>query len=260
MAFSAHVINSGSERHQQSRFIKLLRPGKFICCVALTCLALTVLNAQNLVTNPGFEDGTNGWFGNQLTTISANPSPYSGSACGQALAPAYEVLCGQDMLGKLQAGQTYSWSAYLRTSSVSATIDMIVNVTDSAGSRTIFTAPETIPAFWTLYSTTFSLVVTGALTDVSVIFQAGSAPETILYLDNVSITNSSPVLDLVPTNQSIFLSWPTAATNYTLQTATNIVAPINWATVTNTAKSNTLTFWLTLPATNPANFFRLQHP
>ena len=149
---------------------------------------------------------------------------------------------------------------YLRTSSSSATIDMIVNVTDSAGSRTIVTAPETIGLTWVPYSTTFSLVVTGVLTDVSVIFMTGSAPATSIYLDNVSITNSSPVLGLVPNNQSVFLSWPTTATNYTLQTATNIVAPINWATVTNTAQSNTLTFWLTLPATNPANFFRLHHP
>lgn len=163
------------------------------------------------------------------------------------------------MLGELQAGQTYTWSAWLRVASGSPTIAMNLNQTDSAGSRST-TATKTLTTAWAQYSTTFSLVVTGALTDLNITFDNVGGTALTLFLDDVSITNSSPALGLMPTNQSAFLSWPITATNYTLQTATNLVAPINWVAVTNTVQSNAAAFWLTLPATNPARFFRLQHP
>ena len=215
------------------------------------------LNAQNLVTNPGFENGTTGWFGSSLTTSSINT--HSGSACGSATPTAFSTACGQTMPGKMQAGQAYTWSAWLRVGSGSLPITMRLDQTDSGGSRTTTLATKTVTIAWTQYSTTFSLTATGALTDLSVNFVAGNTPPT-LFLDDVSITNSSPVLGLMPTNQSVFLSWPTAVTNYTLQTATNLVAPINWVTISNTVQSNAAAFSLMLPATNPARFFRLEHP
>ena len=230
---------------------------RILCAGALTCLGLQALNAQNLVTNPGFENGTTGWFGGQLTTTSVGA--FSGSASGAATVGAYTTAAGQTMLGKLERGQTYTWSAWLKAASGSATITMYLNQTDSAGSRATALSTKTVTTIWTQYSTTFSLVVTGALTDLSVTFTAANTPLT-LFLDDVSITNSSPVLGLVLTNQLISLSWPATATHYTLHTATNLVAPVNWVAVTNAAQSNAALFLVTLPATNAAGFFRLQQP
>jgi Carbohydrate binding domain len=210
-------------------------------------------NAQNLATNPGFEDGTTGWEGASLTTNSFNQR--SGNACGTSTVQAYGTVARQFITGKLQAGQTYNWSIWLRAATQPSTVTL--HQTDSTGDHLLST--ETVTTIWTKYSVNFSLSGTGAPTDVSVFIQARNFPLT-LYLDDVSITNTSPQLALVPANQSVLFSWPITATNYTLQTTTNLTAPFNWVAVTNAAQSNAVAFSVTLPSTSPSSFFRLQHP
>lgn len=235
--------------------IPFQRRWRISSCCALTCLVFNALNAQNLVTNPGFENGTTGWYGSGLTISGVNT--HSGSACGTVTVAAYGTACGQDVSGKLQVGQTYTWSAWLRAS-VASTIFMNVALAGPGGSSSA-SIPKSISTTWTLYSTTFSASFSGALTSSIVSIQAERFALTV-FLDDVSITNSSPVLGLARTNQSVLLSWPTTATNYTLQTTTNLAAPITWAAVTNTVQSNAAAFSLTLPGTNPSRFFRLQKP
>lgn len=208
-------------------------------------------NAQNLITNPGFEDGTTGWEC-CLTTTSVNPR--SGSASGKSAVQSFGTAARQFIPGKLQAGQTYNWSTWLKADQQSTITSY---QTDSAGGDLL--ATKTVTTTWAQYSATFSLSVTGALTDLTVFIQADRNPLT-LYLDDVSIANSSPVLGLRQTNQSVFVSWPTKATNYMLQTTTNLAAPFNWAAVTNPIQINAAAFSVTLPATNRTRFFRLQHP
>jgi hypothetical protein len=254
---SAKISTRGWLLWRRPGAVAAKRSWQILVCVTSTSLALHDSNAQNLVTNPGFENGTTGWYGGQLTATSI--TPHTGSACGSATANAYGTACGQDMLGKLQPGQTYTWSTWLRVASGSPSVTMRLDQTDSAGSRGTILATKTVATAWALYSTTFSLSVTGALTNLSINFVAGNAPLT-LFLDDASLTNFSPVIGLEPTNHLALLSWPTTATNYTLQAATNLLAPITWTTVTNAVQSNASIFWLTLPATNAARFFRLQHP
>jgi Carbohydrate binding domain len=234
-------------------------PSLVLCLGLMCCLVFPAANAQNLVTNPGFEDGLAGWlvgFGPLTTT---GVSPHSGATCGVAVnLGAYARAGGQSVLGKLQAGQTYTWSAWMRVASGTAPINMTLTQNDAAGGRNT-TVLQTVTTAWTRYTSTFSLSVTGELSFLSLLFfNAGGMPITTWYLDDVSITNTSPPLVLTPTNQSVIVTWPSPATNYTLQTTTNLAAPINWLAVTNTAQSNAAAFSVTLPATNRSQFFRLR--
>lgn len=227
--------------------------------VAMAALMFNSVHGQNLVLNPGFENGTDGWFwyANPLTTTSI--SAYSGNACGTVAISAYASGVGQIMLGRLQAGQTYTWSAWMRTDVAPRTIRMNLTQGDAAGSLVTTLATNTLGTTWAKYTTTFNLSITGAPTYLSVTFQAWNTALT-LYLDEVSITNTSPVLGIVRTNESVFLSWPVAAASYTLQSTTNLVAPVNWRAVTTPLQTNAGLISATLPSPDPSRFYRLQHP
>jgi hypothetical protein len=161
----------------------------FLLAVAATVILFEPSHAQNLVTNPGFESGTTGWYGPVGLTTSGT-LVHSGSACGLApLAPFGSM--GQSMLGKLQAGHTYNESAWLRASSGTPSVTMGLNQMDSNGSSAISLATRTIGATWTLCSTSFTLNVAGTLSDVNITFTAGSLAVS-LYLDDVSLTDASP--------------------------------------------------------------------
>ena len=218
-------------------------------------------NAQNLVTNPGFEDGTTGWLASSAPLAVTTSAPLSGSACGVvSTISSYGTIVRQDLLGKLRDRQTYTLSAWMRLSSGTAPITMGLAQTDAAGSR-LTSATKTISTSWTLSTLSVSLSVTGALTALSITLQnGGGSMIPTIYLDDVCITNSSPPLALVPTNRSVFLSWPGTATNYALQSTTNLAAPVQWAAVRNAVQSNSAGFSVTLPATNGMQFFRLQKP
>lgn len=227
--------------------------------VAMAALMFNSVHGQNLVLNPGFEDGTDGWFwyANPLTATSINA--HSGNACGTVAISAYGSGAGQIMLGRLQAGQTYTWSAWMRSDAAPRTVRMNLTQADSAGNLVTPVATNTLGITWSRFTTTFNLSVTGAPTYLSVSFQAWNAPLT-LYLDDVSITNSSPVVGIVRTNESVFLSWPVSAASYTLQSTTNLVAPVNWLAVAIPLQTNAGVISATLPSPEPSRFFRLQRP
>jgi hypothetical protein len=71
-------------------------------------------------------------------------------------------------------------------------------------------------------------------------------------------TTAPPHLDIVrATGNSITLSWPLAATGYQLQSATNLLAPVAWAIVTNSPATNGGQLVLSLPVSGTQRYFRL---
>jgi hypothetical protein len=56
----------------------------------------------------------------------------------------------------------------------------------------------------------------------------------------------------------VTLSWPSAAADYQLQSATNLVAPPAWLTVTQTPQTNGAQLFVTLPASSKRQMFRLK--
>jgi hypothetical protein len=73
------------------------------------------------------------------------------------------------------------------------------------------------------------------------------------------VTSQLPVLsfDRLDVN-SIFLQWPSPATNFVLESAVLLPASPNWGMVTNVPDDDGVTRQLVLPAGNPATFFRLR--
>jgi hypothetical protein len=69
----------------------------------------------------------------------------------------------------------------------------------------------------------------------------------------VSVIVTLPALNLAPAAGALSLAWPAGATNYGLQSATNLVGP--WSSVP-VAGTNSMTF----PTTNSAQFYRLSAP
>ena len=67
-----------------------------------------------------------------------------------------------------------------------------------------------------------------------------------------------PLLTIALAGTHVTIAWPTNyAAAYTLQASASLSAP-NWANVTNAVSTNGGIFQVTLPATGPAAFYRLQ--
>jgi hypothetical protein len=163
-----------------------------LCLATMAALAFNTAQAQNLVTNPGFENGTTGWFSSgSLTTSGA--SPHSGSACGSATLGAFGGYVGQSLLGVLQAGHSYTCSAWLRVGSGSPTISMQILEADGSGGSTTTLVAQSLSTTWSLLSTTFTLNVIGTLTFLDLRFTDTDRILASLLLDDVSITDTSPV-------------------------------------------------------------------
>jgi hypothetical protein len=79
---------------------------------------------------------------------------------------------------------------------------------------------------------------------------------TVVNINAVTVfinTTPGPGLNISPDGNNINLSWPAAATNYTLQYTTNLVVP-NWRTATN---GILMSGGFEVTNTVPAMYFRL---
>jgi hypothetical protein len=89
----------------------------------------------------------------------------------------------------------------------------------------------------------------------------GSAVALTFGYDDVTdatLTTKAPPLQIAPAgNQSVTLSWPAAATNYVLQTTSDLNCADCWAEVPDSPDVNGTTNQLTLPIENARAFFRL---
>ena len=143
----------------------------------------------NVLTNPGFEDGTTGWSGFGCSIDTVTDPVYSGSASGRGYdrAAAWQGP-QQDMLGKIVEGATYQVSAWVRTSTAAgSTVKMTFKQTDDSGTTfsngTSGTADNT---GWTELSGNFTLTVDGTLTELFVYFEGPDAGIDI-YVDDAVV-------------------------------------------------------------------------
>ena len=65
-------------------------------------------------------------------------------------------------------------------------------------------------------------------------------------------------LALRPSGNAMILSWPAAATGFTLQSTPNLTPPSTWLDATNPPTVLGGLFTVTNPMSSPAQFFRLQ--
>ena len=79
----------------------------------------------------------------------------------------------------------------------------------------------------------------------------------VLTIGTTGVPVAAPQLGVSGTAQQLVLSWPQSATNYMLQTASNLAPGTVWVTLSN-AVSQTGQFILPLPLAGSQAFFRLQ--
>lgn len=236
----------------------------FVGAIALSVLMIPTVHAQNLVANPGFESGTDDWFSFGPATFAISGGGHSGSACAGITVPGGSIPgIGQRMPAELQSGQTYTWSAWVRLSPTvpppARSISLNLYYTFSATNYTRPIAVKTPTTTWAEVSATFELNVSGAVSNVMIGVDSFS-PSTAFsfFLDDVSIINSSPTLQVESANNSVTLSWPATNTGYSLQRKSTLTSLSSWTTATDPLQTNGGVISATISPTNASRFYRLK--
>ena len=160
----------------------------------LSCIMSTGAQAvENILVNPGFEEGTTGWNGRgcdfSTSTVSRNGSN-SGYATNRSF---FWEGIKQSVLGKMMPGETYTISAWIKLdNSSSDQIIVTIQRTDDRG--TSYIRVDTSTGYsdrWTRLSGRFTLDVVGILTTLDVYFE-GPAQGVNFYLDDVEVLGRVP--------------------------------------------------------------------
>jgi len=146
--------------------------------------------AQNLVTNPGFEQGVLGWFPFGPAAFSTPTTlPHTGARSAfLANRTDYWQGVAQSMLGTFQPGQEYFISGWVRLdNAASDTVRITIKQTDGSGTQYHGVNWQTASdASWLQLAGFFTPNVSGALTELTVFF-AGPAAGVSFYVDDVYV-------------------------------------------------------------------------
>ena len=175
-----------------------MKRSQVYCSRALIFVAVlsgVAAEAQNIITNPGFETGdTSGWAAAGSATIAASTAQaHSGSySCLVSNRTDNSQGLAQDLIGDLIHGQGLQISAWVRLENqASAGLGIGVLQTDDAGSSLIGLGHGVLAYDnqWVEISGTFGLTVTGTLTQLDLLFFCGEEDTAInYYVDDVSAT------------------------------------------------------------------------
>jgi hypothetical protein len=111
--------------------------------------------------------------------------------------------------------------------------------------------------------TTASVDSAVSLTDLPVrreVSDTNALPVVATYSNGLISVNPKPALAIAHSGQNINMSWPTWATNYTLQQGLSNVLPSNtWSNLTASPVLTNNAFSVTIPVSGSVQFYRLQH-
>jgi glucuronoarabinoxylan endo-1,4-beta-xylanase len=165
-------------------------------CLLLLLLSLMSTRGdavENLLINPGFEEGTSGWSdrgGTFSTSTVSHSGSYSGYATNRNF---YWDGIKQSVLGKMIPGETYTISAWMKLEN--STSDLIIVTIEQRDDRgTSYTRVNETAGYdsrWTRLSGRFTLEAVGILTTLDIYFE-GPAPEVNFYLDDVEVLGRVP--------------------------------------------------------------------
>jgi len=77
--------------------------------------------------------------------------------------------------------------------------------------------------------------------------------------DNVSVSTPPPEVSAVLSSDGLTLSWPASAAGFTLESNTNLSLAEGWIPAGQCLLSNSQ-YFITLPISNRADFYRLHKP
>ena len=157
--------------------------------ISIILLSATAYCDNNVLTNPGFERGKDGWFDRTCAIAWVSSPVHSGTGAGKA----YQRLMNwqgikQSVFGKLVPGKPYKISGWVRLENVKRdTIAISVEQQDDGGTNYHgVTRSAVTDTAWIFLSGEFTLKVIGTLSVLDVYFE-GPAPGVNFYVDDVSV-------------------------------------------------------------------------
>ena len=165
---------------------------KGLCKSLFLLLFLSLASAYgdtNVLVNPGFESGTDGWS-DRSCPIEAVTSPVH-SGLGSAKASGRDENwqgIKQSVFGKMVDGKTYQISGWVRLENASSdTVIVSVEQQDENGTQYHNIASATATdSNWVQLSGNFTLNVNGTLSVLDVYFE-GPAPDVNFYVDDANV-------------------------------------------------------------------------
>ena len=158
-----------------------------VFCFGVSCLFADV----NVLTNPGFENGTAGWAARNCTISTVTSPVRSGTYSARASnrTAAWQGI-QQSILEKVTIGQTYQVSGYVRVSTASAQVKVSIQKTDAGDTSYVNVAVGTANnTGWLYLSGTYTVQANGTLTELWVYFEGPNAGVD-LYVDDASVFGS----------------------------------------------------------------------
>ncbi len=175
---------------------RIIRVALRLACVVVTMATVATMTAapaaaQNLLTNPGFEQGsTNGWFPFGSVALSASASQsHSGSWSG-LVAGRTDNWNGaaQNIAGLVTDGQVYRVQGWVRLANASSdNVQLTIKQVDGAGE--VYTAIDAGAATdqgWFRLSGSYTVQITGSLTTLEMYFE-GPAAGVDFYVDDARL-------------------------------------------------------------------------
>jgi len=164
---------------------------KGLCLSLFFLLSLSLSHAYgdtNILANPGFEKGTDGWF-DRTCSIEAVTSPvHSGSGSAKAYnRGANWQGIKQSVFGKMEGGETYKLSGWVRLENApSDSVALSVEQQDDSGTNYHNIASATATdSNWVELSGDFTLNIRGTLSVLDVYFE-GPAPGVDFFVDDAN--------------------------------------------------------------------------
>jgi glucuronoarabinoxylan endo-1,4-beta-xylanase len=154
--------------------------------------------AQNILTNPGFETGTTtGWspFGSVTLTVETSTVHSGTYACQVGNRTATWNGIAQSLLNKLQSGQTYNVSAWVRlVSGGSQTIHLTMQKTDAnPTSYTQIASGSVSSSGWTQLTGQYSYNPAGSVSTLNFYAEVTSSSNASYYIDDVEFSGQTVV-------------------------------------------------------------------
>ena len=166
---------------------------KYMCSCLLLSLLVSfapVFGDTNLLTNPGFENGTDGWS-DRSCKIEVVTTPVHSGAKSAKVSGRTQTWQGikQSLLGKVTNGQTYKISAWVRLeNSESDTVTISIEQADDNGTKYKNVARVTASKTeWVELSGDFKLDANGTLKTLDVYFE-GPPQDINFFVDDVVVS------------------------------------------------------------------------